>query len=293
MEEAATVHGFHGGAGSQRIQVPCRRWEDLPVEIRDSILHSVVIFEDNESWMLLMEVVLCFVCREWKERKPCWQNTRPPRIRSSLLIAGRGMTAKAASLGNLSLLKWLRENGCQWDTKCFRSAEGNLEVMKWLKENKCPRDLFENCFMSGQNGNVEALEWARENGIPWNMGTTAGAAKGGHLEVLKWLRENGCRWEESTCVNAAGEGHFEVMKWAIENGCPFSEKTFCTAAKLGAVELMKWLKEKGCKMHSGAASKAAEVDNREVLMWLKEMNLWPSSRLCGDAAYHGHVELLK
>ena len=36
-------------------------------------------------------------------------------------------------------MKWLKENGCEWDKLIFvYAAENrNLENMKWLKENGC------------------------------------------------------------------------------------------------------------------------------------------------------------
>jgi len=45
--------------------------------------------------------------------------------------------AMAASAGNLEVLKWARENGCQWDqSTCAYAAAGNhLEVLQWAREN--------------------------------------------------------------------------------------------------------------------------------------------------------------
>ena len=45
---------------------------DLPVEITDIILRQAVQYEatnKHHDLGLLMEVVLCFVCRTWKDRK--------------------------------------------------------------------------------------------------------------------------------------------------------------------------------------------------------------------------------
>ncbi len=51
-------------------------------------------------------------------------------------------------------MKWLRKNGCPWDSNTFSSAaeNGNLENMKWLKKNGCPWN--ENTFVEAEeNGN--------------------------------------------------------------------------------------------------------------------------------------------
>ena len=36
-------------------------------------------------------------------------------------------------------MKWLKENGCEFDSGTFSSAveNGNLDNIKWLKENGC------------------------------------------------------------------------------------------------------------------------------------------------------------
>jgi hypothetical protein len=42
--------------------------------------------------------------------------------------------------GHLEVLKWLRENGYEWDSEiCSGAAKnGHLEVLKWLRKNGCP-----------------------------------------------------------------------------------------------------------------------------------------------------------
>lgn len=44
-------------------------------------------------------------------------------------------------LGNLNILKWLRENGCPWDEKTWIIAneKKHLNIIEYLKENNCPQ----------------------------------------------------------------------------------------------------------------------------------------------------------
>ena len=41
-------------------------------------------------------------------------------------------------IGNLDIMKWLKNHGCTWDSNTFTCAAefGNLEKMKWILENK-------------------------------------------------------------------------------------------------------------------------------------------------------------
>jgi phosphoserine aminotransferase len=45
----------------------------------------------------------------------------------------------AAENGNLEVLKWARENGCEWESNTCSCAawNGHLEVLKWAKNNGC------------------------------------------------------------------------------------------------------------------------------------------------------------
>ena len=46
----------------------------------------------------------------------------------------------AASGGHLGILKWARDNGCQWDSKTLREAVsmGNDDVVEWARATGCP-----------------------------------------------------------------------------------------------------------------------------------------------------------
>ena len=50
--------------------------------------------------------------------------------------------ANAALNGHLEMLKWARENGCDWnsDTCANAAINGHLEVLKWARENGCQWD---------------------------------------------------------------------------------------------------------------------------------------------------------
>jgi hypothetical protein len=47
--------------------------------------------------------------------------------------------------GQIECLKYLHENGCQWDkwTCCFASKRGHLECLKYAHENGCPINMDE------------------------------------------------------------------------------------------------------------------------------------------------------
>lgn len=98
----------------------------------------------------------------------------------------------AAEKGYFECLKYLHENGTEWDTSPFDAAAdgGHLEILKYLYENNCQ----------------------------WTSSACRHAASKGHLECLKYLHSKGCPWDYQTCSAAAQHGHFECLKYALENG---------------------------------------------------------------------------
>ena len=147
--------------------------------------------------------------------------------------------------GDLEMVKWARENGCEWHTDIARYAagNGNLEVLKWIRDNGCAWNNW-TCRNAAAKGNLEVLKWAHENGCEWDEWTCTDAAENGHLKVLKWARDNGCPWNEETCSSAARLGHLEVLKWAHENGCKWG--TVTCACATGNLEILKYVRDKGC-----------------------------------------------
>jgi hypothetical protein len=95
-----------------------------------------------------------------------------------------------------------------WLFSYYCAENGYLELLKWARENGCDWDWW-TCAYAAKGGHLDVLKWVRQNGCDWDEWTCIYAAKGGHLEVLKWARESGCPWDEWTCIYAAKDGHLE------------------------------------------------------------------------------------
>ena len=65
------------------------------------------------------------------------------KILKQLLIfdknLGKYITYGAAFGGHLDVLKWARENDCEWDpqTCSWAARNGHLDVLKWARGNGC------------------------------------------------------------------------------------------------------------------------------------------------------------
>jgi len=106
-------------------------WQGLPPELDDYILSLVVTYprwqfewiDDSQLQLsLLMDVVLCFVCRTWKERKPFWESPKALRDRfKSPHPSTKCLPAHVAvEIESIAMLKWLRRMDCPWqDSVCL------------------------------------------------------------------------------------------------------------------------------------------------------------------------------
>jgi hypothetical protein len=63
----------------------------------------------------------------------------------------------------LSVLKWARENGCEWnDWTCTEAAYlGHLEVLKWAISNGCQISSTTLKYAK-ENGNLKILKWLED-----------------------------------------------------------------------------------------------------------------------------------
>ena len=142
---------------------------------------------------------------------------------------------------NLTCLKYLHEHGCPWhEDTCKRAAEGHIECLKYAHENGCP--WKENTCSNAAKGYMDCLIYAYENGCPWDSWACANAAQG-HLDCLKYLHEHGCPWDIKTCSYAA-RGHLECLKYAIAHGCPWYKNTCIDVAHLDCLNYIDSLNEK-------------------------------------------------
>ena len=217
MERGAVLSHCGDGTSSPHKRTKCIEEKEepsmldkLPAEIEFMIIHQL---NDVDA------VFARLVCHRWHD----WLKKNmqgKPRLQQELLV-GPKLCLELARRGDLRLLCWVREQGCQWDSEtCALAAQGgHLEVLQWARANGAPWNVSV-CSNAAENGHLEVLQWAQANGAPWNEYVCYWAAGNGHLEVLQWARANGAPWDEGVCYGAAKNGHLEVLQWARANGAP-------------------------------------------------------------------------
>ena len=232
----------------------------------------------------------------------------------------------AEEAGNLTSLKWLKENDWPYYTRLlYRAAakNGQLEIFKWLHQLPNTNNYIdyqsitddaasnghlnivqhmrdfgyicnENTFrLVAYSGNLKLLQYLRDIDCPWNSTACSFAVAGGHLEVLKWARVNGCEWGADTCANAARFGHLQILKYVRAYGCPWDANTCVFAAESNHLEVLKWARANGCEWNMLVCSKAAANGHFELLKWARENGCEWDRSTCENAATKENLEILK
>ena len=134
--------------------------------------------------------------RTWSGK--CVSGKPPEKKKETRKLEGkeaqRYFCSEAARMGNLALVRWLREvKKFDWNEWTINEAAqyGHLHIVTYCMEQKCPRGSL----------------------------TCAYAAAYGHLDILKYLHENGAPWDFRTCAFARENNHLECLLYALDNKC--------------------------------------------------------------------------
>jgi hypothetical protein len=101
---------------------------------------------------------------------------------------------RVAATNDLALLRWVREEKeCAWDylTSGVAAYLGNLEMLKYCVENGC--EVHEGtCAAAAKYGNLECLKYLREKNVKWDHRTVQFARENNQIECLNYALANNC-----------------------------------------------------------------------------------------------------
>jgi hypothetical protein len=123
----------------------------------------------------------------WGERR---------RLTSGLVITMNQeyFCARVATTNDLKLLRWVREEKeCAWDywSSDRAAMNGNLDILKYCVENGCEVHKG-TCVSAAKYGNLACLEYLRSKNCPWDERTCEFAHKNNHIDVLTYAVRNKC-----------------------------------------------------------------------------------------------------
>ena len=101
---------------------------------------------------------------------------------------------RVALTNDLKLLRWVREaKECDWDyhTSAIAAHKGNLDMLKYCCENGCEVDEL-HCAAAAEYGHLDCLEYLRSKNCPWNEEVCEYAHEKNHMYILTYAVKNKC-----------------------------------------------------------------------------------------------------
>jgi hypothetical protein len=95
---------------------------------------------------------------------------------------------RVAETNDLKLLRWVREEKeCDWDyhTSGIAAHKGNLDMLKYCCENGC--EVHEGtCALAAKYGHLDCLEYLRSKNCPWDERVCKEAHENNHIDILTY-----------------------------------------------------------------------------------------------------------
>jgi hypothetical protein len=101
---------------------------------------------------------------------------------------------QVAQTNDLKLLRWVREEKqCAWNWQAIGVAAvlGNLDMLKYCCENGCEVDA-RHCAVAAEYGHLALLEYLRSKNCPWGVRVCELAHEHKHIDVLTYAVKNKC-----------------------------------------------------------------------------------------------------
>lgn len=197
----------------------------------------------------------------------------------------------AARSGKLEVIKYFQEKGFNLPSVLSVAIKGgNLQSIKYLHDQGCEWDVF-SLPLAAELGYFEIVKFALDRKCSVSAKCVASAAKWGHYDIVKYLIRNK-RFDASE--EAAESGELDILQLLYENGCEISDLAWRWAAKNGDMEMLKWLHKIGCK-HRSESIQTAIVDainykHLDVLKYLYKCGIPFDEKVCWYVSRGVHEE---
>jgi hypothetical protein len=103
-------------------------------------------------------------------------------------------SSQVAATNDLKLLQWVREEKeCDWNcmTSTMAAIIGNLDMLKYCCENGCEVHAG-TCANAAKYGNLDCLEYLRSKNCPWDERVCEVAHKNNHINILTYAVNKKC-----------------------------------------------------------------------------------------------------
>jgi hypothetical protein len=128
------------------------------------------------------------------EGYPWGERRRFPDVGREFTLNQEYFCARVAETNDLKLLRWVREaKECAWDyqTSGTAAGQGNLDMLKYCCENGCEVSTG-TCALAAKYGHLDCLEYLRSKNYPWDERVCEVAHEYNHIDILTYAVKNKC-----------------------------------------------------------------------------------------------------
>jgi hypothetical protein len=203
----------------------------------------------------------------------------------------------AARSGNIGMLNWLKAGAlCELNqTTCSGAASaGQLTALRHLRNEGCDWDVDTVAQYAARGGSVEMVEWLQQQqGVVIDASVMKAAAGADHTAVCEYLHSAGCEWNAEVCYQAARNGHVDTLRWLRENGCPWdATAVFHNATRNSQISILNLLIEQGellsADLLTDALNAAGARGRLQAAQWLRQHGAdWPAALRAGRMRWTG------
>jgi hypothetical protein len=247
---------------------------------------------------------------------------------------GPAFCSRAVAEGYIDLLRWARLRGVRWDSSVCRAAahRGDLSMLRWLREqNGAPWDSH-TANAAAANGHLALLDWLLRAGAPTDATLYTWAVRSGQLLVLIRVLELPPRVDinpvpsvtlaaetgrldmlrmltryfgldlggqaaaplDSAAFAAVRRGDLAILEWLVDDlRVPLTAQHVGTAAERGHLELLEWMRSREVTGNGSVCALAAGAGQLAVLRWLHQTGVPWDERTCAAAAASGQLAALR
>jgi hypothetical protein len=247
------------------------------------------------------------------------QLVREHPVAADLRCVGDYICEAAASVGRLSMLQWLRTQGCELNSGVWRGAcrRGSVDILEWLqrmaphtrpaRSSTSPaRDgellLFR---AAAKGGHLAALAWLQPQPPPPpppqpGLGGGTEIDVGGDAASVRVGSERQVRVWQAIVASAAAGGHLNVLSWAERRRPPTTAVERPSTGGGGGDDgggggapPAAAAAAAAAAYPSAACDGAALGGHLAALRWLRERGCEWGQRTCLHAASGGHLPVLR
>jgi hypothetical protein len=183
-----------------------------------------------------------------------------------------GMLHQAIDGGNVEIVRWLLQQGCEADDDALEHAANNAhwDLVFYLHEEAGHPLTTALTTAAARLGDLVALQRLRAAGCPWDAGLiSTDACRSGSIPLLRWLKEQGVGFTARTLGSAASRGHIDLCEYLLSVDCPMDASACVVAANYSQTATVRWLHEHGCPWNAFAVCVvAAECGNVELIQYV-------------------------